>query len=391
MHNINVFVSSTCYDLSQIRIDISDFIKSAGHNPILSEFENFPISPELNTVENCIKIVRENADILVLIVGNRYGSIIDNGKSITNNEFLVAKQKGIPIFCFIDKTTLNALNFWEKNKEADFTAIVDNIQVFEFIKDIRSNSKIWTFPFEKAQDIISTLRVQLSYLFKSSLKAKKIFDEEIPDFFKLNLSDKALRILIEKEKVFEYTFLAQSFIDEITKKEFKKNDIEYSILTEPKHSVFDYNDIPNWAQERISSLMNIIGSLTNIINIALPTYLKEPGVPADLKGLYYVTVKYAELYEQILNWIIITRSTYIGDDFEDMKLTLAKMASKPATDIWRFPFEVYEQTKTGIEKILAGEKNATISIFLKLEMGDDVRKEFDIMYDRLRTHYGIEK
>ena len=112
MNNLNIFVSSTCYDLSQIRTDISEFIINAGHNAILSEFENFPISPDLNTVENCIKIVKENADILVLIIGARYGNVSDNGKSITNNEFLVARQKGIPIFCFIDKHILSALSFW---------------------------------------------------------------------------------------------------------------------------------------------------------------------------------------------------------------------------------------------------------------------------------------
>ena len=174
MNNINIFVSSTCYDLSQVRTDISDFIKNSGHNPILSEFENFPISPDLTTIENCIKIVKENADILVLIVGSRYGNVIENGKSITNNEFLTAKQKGIPIFCFIEKNVLTALTFWEANKTADFSKIVDNTQIFEFILDIRNNSKIWTFPFEKAQEIISTLKIQLSYLFKNSLVAKKI-------------------------------------------------------------------------------------------------------------------------------------------------------------------------------------------------------------------------
>ena len=93
MHNVNIFVSSTCYDLSQIRVDLSQFITSNGHLPILSEFESFPINPAKNTIENCIKIVKESADVLLLIVGNRYGSTVANGKSITNVEFLTAQQK----------------------------------------------------------------------------------------------------------------------------------------------------------------------------------------------------------------------------------------------------------------------------------------------------------
>lgn len=389
MNNINVFVSSTCYDLSQIRTDISEYLTNSGHNPILSEFENFPISPELNTIENCIKIVKENADVLVLIVGNRYGSIINNGKSITNNEFLVAKQKGIPIFCFIDKTTLNALSFWRSNKEGNFSNIVDNTQIFEFIDDIRNNSKIWTFPFEKAQDIISTLKIQLSYLFKSSLKVRKIYNEDIPEFFKLNLSDKALKILLEKEDLYEYLFLSQILVDEIEKKEFLKNDIEYSVLTEPKHFISDYTEIPNWVNERTSSILNIISSFNNIIGVALPKFIGEPGVPSDLKGLYYVSVKYAELYEQLLNWVIHTRSTHIGEDFEEAKIVLAEFATKPAKDIWCFPFEVQNQINEANEKLKLGDENITINSTLTLEIEKGVETKFYEIIDKLRKYYNL--
>ncbi|MBD3903478.1 DUF4062 domain-containing protein [Chryseobacterium sp. Ch-15] len=389
MNNINIFVSSTCYDLSQIRTDISEFIKKAGHTPVLSEFENFPISPELDTIDNCIKIVKENADILVLIVGSRYGSIANNGKSITNTEFLVAKQKGIPIFCFIDKSMLNALNFWRNNKTADFTYIVDNVKIFEFIDDIRNNSKIWTFPFEKAQDIISTLKIQLSYLFKSSLKIKKIFDEEIPDFFKLNLSDKALKILFEKEDIFEYLFLSQVLVDEIEKKEFLRNDIEYSILTEPKYFIEDYRDIPKWVNERTSSIQNIISSFNNIVNNALPIFIGKPGEPSDLKGLYYIAVKYAELYESLLNWIIVTRSTDIGEEFKDSRMVLADYASSPAKDIWNFPFDIHNQIKVAHEKIKLGEKSVNIECQLTLAIDNDTVEKFSEILERLRKYYGI--
>jgi len=389
MDNINIFVSSTCFDLSQIRTDISEFIKNSGHNPILSEFENFPISPELNTIENCIKIVKENADILVLIVGSRYGSIIENGKSITNNEFLVAKQKGIPIFCFIDKTILNALLFWRNNKDGNFSNIVDNIQIFEFIDDIRNNSKIWTFPFEKAQDIISTLKIQLSYLFKNSLKVRKIFNEDIPEFFKLNLSDKALKILIRKEDLYEHLFLAQILVDEIQKKEFLKNDIEYSILTEPKHFIVEYREIPNWVNERTSSILNLISSLKNIVNVALPKYLGEPGIPSDLKGLFYVSIKYAELYEQILNWIILTRSAKIEEDFEEARTVLAEFAIKPAKEIWNFPFEIQQQINDANERIKIGEQNILIKSTLTLEIEEGVEKKFNEIMNKLSVYYNL--
>ncbi len=36
----SIFVSSTCFDLSQIRADIGEFIKSLGLDPIISDLTN---------------------------------------------------------------------------------------------------------------------------------------------------------------------------------------------------------------------------------------------------------------------------------------------------------------------------------------------------------------
>jgi len=98
---VNVFISSTCYDLSQIRKDLSEAILQLGHNPILSEYNTFPVDPSIGTIENCIRQVNDTADLLVLIIGNRYGSILPSGRSITNMEYLTAKNRKIPIYVFI--------------------------------------------------------------------------------------------------------------------------------------------------------------------------------------------------------------------------------------------------------------------------------------------------
>ena len=77
MRKVNIFISSTCYDLSQIRADLKESIINMGHNPILSEEHDFPINPNLSNVENCINAVKTEADIFVLIIGNRYGCTLE--------------------------------------------------------------------------------------------------------------------------------------------------------------------------------------------------------------------------------------------------------------------------------------------------------------------------
>ena len=160
----SIFVSSTCYDLKQIRQDIREFIEAdLGYEAILSEYNSFPIDPDKDTINNCLRVVEQRADIMVLIVGSRYGYITDHGeKSITNLEYLRAKAKGIPIFVFIDQKVSNILPVWKKNKEMNFSDIVDSEKIFEFVDTLRNKDSNWVYEFNTGQDIIKCLKNQLA-------------------------------------------------------------------------------------------------------------------------------------------------------------------------------------------------------------------------------------
>ena len=45
MAGVNIFISSTCDDLSQVRQDLRDFISGLGHTPMMSEQNDFAIIP----------------------------------------------------------------------------------------------------------------------------------------------------------------------------------------------------------------------------------------------------------------------------------------------------------------------------------------------------------
>src|SRR5512137_257762 len=122
----SVFVSSTCYDLAQVRQDLRSFFDSLGMVPVLSEFPSFPVDPNIDAIENCLAGVKEKADIFVLIVGGRYGSETENGKSVTNLEYLEAKVKGIPSYVFVQKDIRTMLPIWLKNRSGDFSGFVDS-------------------------------------------------------------------------------------------------------------------------------------------------------------------------------------------------------------------------------------------------------------------------
>jgi hypothetical protein len=193
-----VFISSTFYDLKRIRVDISNFIENQlGYQFLKSEHSSFPVNPDINTIENCKEQV-ENCDIMILIIGGRYGSISDsNSKSVTNIEYLTAKSGSKLIYVFVVNNILFSYPVWEKNPDADYSNVVDNVELFNFIKEIKKESK-WIFPFESAQDIISILRHQFAYLMSRGIELiNKTKDQQ---YVIEKLQGKSFKIAVEKNK-----------------------------------------------------------------------------------------------------------------------------------------------------------------------------------------------
>ena len=95
----NVFLSSTMYDLSELRVQLRQFIDGLGWRAVMSEHDSFPIDPNQTTVENSRRNVREKADVFVMVVGARYGSVdAEADKSVTNLEFVEARARGVPVY-----------------------------------------------------------------------------------------------------------------------------------------------------------------------------------------------------------------------------------------------------------------------------------------------------
>jgi hypothetical protein len=173
MSKTRIFISSTCYDLAATREDIRNCINGLGHEPLLSDYPSFPVLPDLKTVDNCKKIVRDNTDIFILIIGGKRGSLDPNtGKSITNTEYEAAKENNIDSFVFVSRSVMNLLPIWENNPDANFSPTVDYPEVFNFIKNIMAEQK-WVFTFEKTSDIKDILKNQFSVYLNYLIQKKK--------------------------------------------------------------------------------------------------------------------------------------------------------------------------------------------------------------------------
>lgn len=338
MAKVNIFISSTCYDLSQIRDDLKRCIMNLGHNPILSELKDFPIDPLLSNTENCISAINKEADIFVLVIGDRYGAVLESGKSITNTEFNAAMNKGIPIYTFALKKMTAILPLWESNPSADYSTIVDNNKVFEFLADVRKKRGLWNFEFEKAQDIIEILKAQLSNLFHDALIAKKkIENTEINKLYG-KISSKAIEILIRKEPAYEVYFFMQSMKDEIAKYVDLQLDYSFCIKCKSLYSIENVMQFKKWASHKVRELQNITTSL-EMLNKAVFNVWQDLDEPFDIEMLYHLSRTYARSYASLLEWGIEVYSTIVPEKYSSLMHSFASIPRNMISKIESYPDE----------------------------------------------------
>ncbi len=384
MNKIQVFISSTCYDLSQIRKDLKEGIEKMGHQPILSEDKNFPVNPAMNTFENCIEAVRSNADIFVLIIGDHYGYTLDSGKSITNTEFLTAVEKGIPIYTFTLKSVINVLPVWKKNKTADFSSVVNDNKVFEFVQDVRERSGIWNFEFESAQDIIEILKSQWSFLFKQALSSHERVNK-VDNTLASRLSNKALKYLLDKGESFEMLVFLQMMQDEIGKYEYLKRDCVHSVVIKPGPYISETNAYLEWQQEKLRQLEKMVASLNSLFG-AFSHYYGQPGVPADIDGLYYVARRYGELYRSMLEWVTDVRSTNTEELFAEVNQILSNIPLDVIEQLEDYPAKAISTVEAALNGVKTGtvQRGATVRLSLQVSISDDVMKQFQQAMTKLQ-------
>lgn len=180
-----VFVSSTFYDLKHIRASLEVFIESLGFDAVLFEKGDISFHPDVPLDDSCYREAA-NADIFVLIVGGRYGSVTSNPplssadpseiyQSITRKEFETAQLKDVPTFILVDSAVSAEYQTYLCNKDnKDIVyAHVDSIGVFCLLDAIfkrKRNNPV--FNFDRATQIEFWLREQWAGLFRELLQSR---------------------------------------------------------------------------------------------------------------------------------------------------------------------------------------------------------------------------
>ena len=130
-----VFISSTFYDLKQVRADLGSFIRSLGYDVVRNEEGNIPYDANTNLEDACYKEIN-SIDILVAIIGGRFGTSSDNDKSysISNTEIKTAIEHNKQVYIFIDRDVDSEYQTYLRNKDREIDySFADDKRIFQFI------------------------------------------------------------------------------------------------------------------------------------------------------------------------------------------------------------------------------------------------------------------
>lgn len=360
-----MFVSSTCYDLSQIRADLREFALSLGYEPVLSELDSFPVNPSVDTMSNCLSAVKDRADLFVLVVGGRYGSVSQSGLSITNLEYLEAVAKGIPIFVFVKHEVITLLPTWKANPTADFQHAVDTPKLFEFVDSLRTKGQVWVFPFSSAQQITSTLRRQLSYLVSECLALRSRLYPT--DTAIQSLGAASLRTYIEKPIGWEYLVLAEVMRERVQSHDSKRMDLELGISFGPIVHIKNRAEAIAWISHKISEIRHVPQHVETALRLGIEPAVGPKGQPGDIHRIIHLATRFADGYLAAIEWTLEFRRV----DVDDSLARLLELASELSSNMIREMREYAEGLRERIETaLLNAEKGGTVSFILVLTVAD---------------------
>lgn len=169
---MRIFISSTCYDLIDIRAEINYVLNKSGLKSIMSDQANsdFNIKTNTNSIETCLINLR-NSDIVVIILSKRYGPKLGKAGfeniSATHLEYKEAVKENKTILFYMRDRLEADYNLYRKTKDASKLSWVGekDLGLFNMIEEhsklTNTNNNNWYYAFTNSIDLKERLIIDL--------------------------------------------------------------------------------------------------------------------------------------------------------------------------------------------------------------------------------------
>jgi hypothetical protein len=187
---MKVFVSSTCFDLLDLRAELEAHLREMGLVPILSDraSSDFEVQPAADSIETCLANVRAS-DVFICILSQRYGTPLGRAGfkdvSATHLEWEEAKAQGKPIYLYVRDRTEGEFGVWKKNGAKIDVRWVQDRRLFEFLDEHRklvagTPSSNWFWTYRDSVDLKARVSADLRGFSSKALLLKWLETGRVP-------------------------------------------------------------------------------------------------------------------------------------------------------------------------------------------------------------------
>lgn len=306
----------------------------------------------------------------MLVVGGRYGSIdVRSGKSITNLEYLAAREKGIPLYVFVEERVLDACDRWKSDPSANYATTVDTPEVFRFIDRIRSDEKVWVSAFQTAREIIGALRIQLAHRAYEGLRLEqRLRGDGLPAFLR-NVGPEALRLALEQPPGWEILLFFQSWLDEVHSRSEGLLDHHNRLSVGAAEDVHADQAVA-WLNTRIHEIRQLSDVLNNLLNVQANTAIGPPGSAGDMQRILWTTRKIGEALQFALDWGHRVRRAHVRQPFTEVAHESSRFADDLIVQITSTPEGNLARTRAALSAISSGSDRQELSFSLTFALSN---------------------
>ena len=176
---MKVFVSSTVFDLLDIRAEIESHLASMGITPVLSgsPTSTFEVMPDRNSIETCLVNV-ESCDAVVVILCQRYGPSLANAGftdlSATHLEYQRAREKQIPLYVYVRDRLEADYRYWKNLPEATRSEAK-----YAWVKGKGDNQRLFSLLHEHQELNRMSSNTNWFSPFRDSIELKKLLTRDL--------------------------------------------------------------------------------------------------------------------------------------------------------------------------------------------------------------------
>lgn len=220
-----IFISSTDYNLKDLRAELARFLKELGYRPFLSSAEGFPdSSPSLEPWESCLPVL-EKCFVVVLIIDGRYGTglkwphykeyFLEKKISPTHGEYIFSHSNKKRMLVFIRKDLMPHYQSYrlvmekcKRNKEEAEKMLTPTLpdyvtfETLDFINEVKTTKPIpWINEFDDITTIKREIQKKmLNELAELFLVKNRHFETVIDSFNKVmdSLSNEKQKEILQK-------------------------------------------------------------------------------------------------------------------------------------------------------------------------------------------------